>query len=104
VVAFYTAVHLIERLRALDGSHSTDHQTRLIYVQSNHRPIHDDFKQLYNASLLARYDSNSDFFAKFANSDVKTVLIDQHLTAIEKYVDQYVKDHSPPRVAPEKPK
>ena len=93
VVAFYTAVHLIEQLRALDGQHSADHQDRLGHVQSSHRSIHDNFKQLFNSSLVARYGSNSAFFAKFTNDEVKGILIDTHLVAIEQYVIKFIAEH-----------
>lgn len=99
MVAFYTAVHLVERLRALDGGHSESHQQRLDFVVANHRTIHDPYKQLLNAAWIARYASNSDFFKKFSNADVKDILIDRYLVSIEEYVDRYVTDHFPPKRA-----
>lgn len=86
VVAFYTAVHLVEQLRALAGGHSKSHQHRLEYLQADHRAIHGDFQRLYFASRLARYDSNSQFYQQFANADIQAVVIDGWLTAVETYV------------------
>lgn len=90
VVAFYTAVHVIERLRALDGDHSKDHQDRLQYVATHHRTIHTEFHGLLNASYLARYQANATFFGQISNDDVKSNLIDRFLVAIEGYAENYV--------------
>jgi hypothetical protein len=90
VVAFYTAVHLVERLRTRMslqyGQHSTDHQDRLGFVQGHHRPIHTPYFHLYNAGFIARYETVHSFNTKFSAADVQTVLIDQHLVAIEQHV------------------
>lgn len=96
VVAFYTAVHLVERLRALDGGHSTNHNDRRDYIIANHREIHDAYRQLDDAGWLARYGSNADFFKKVSNADVKGVLIDGYLVAIEDYVERYITERSAP--------
>lgn len=90
VVAFYTAVHLVERLRALDGRHSVNHPDRLEYVQANHRAIHFEFHQLLNVSKLARYESNADFFAQLSSAEVREKVVGEWLSAIEQYVDRYV--------------
>ena len=91
VVAFYTAVHLVERLRSLDGQHSTNHQERLSFVQASHRNIHTEYHQLYNLSRIARYDSNSYFYSQISNEDVEKIVVGEWLTIIEKYVDSYAK-------------
>jgi hypothetical protein len=96
VVAFYTAVHLVEQLRALDGQDSQNHQDRLQYVQTNHRSIHAEFHQLLNTSKLARYEANAVFHNQISNSEVKDVLIDTWLVAIEQYVEKYVADRTRP--------
>ena len=90
VVGFYTAVHLIEQLRALDGQHSQDHQSRLYYVLAHHRRIHASFHELYNLSKLARYTSNEQFFKQLTPEDVRTQLIAGCLVQIEDYVKEYV--------------
>lgn len=106
VVAFYTAVHLVEQLRALDGQDSKSHQDRLQYVQANHRAIHTEFHQLLNVSKLARYEANSVFYGQFSNSDVADIVIKQWLTTIEKYVEKYVLDRTAalPPTKPSSPK
>jgi len=86
VAAFYTAVHLVERLRARDGGHSEDHRDRLDYVQRNHDGIHTAYQQLLRASMLARYDSRGDFFDKFQPEDVADVIVGRYLAAVEAYV------------------
>jgi hypothetical protein len=55
VVAFYVAVHLIEKLRALRGEHSLDHVDRNSFVIDHHPTIHVYFRELYNLSRIARY-------------------------------------------------
>lgn len=92
VVAFYTAVHLVERVRAGDqglgtkSRHSGDHYDRLNYVQTHHRPIHDPFRQLWNLSKIARYEANARFYDQVSSDDVKARVIDGWLVAVERYV------------------
>ena len=59
VVAFYVAVHLVERLRALVGQHSGDHGDRLDYIRDNHPAILAYFDALFDISLIARYRASS---------------------------------------------
>jgi hypothetical protein len=86
VVAFYTAVHLVEQLRAAakDGD-STGHEDRLAYVQAKHPGIHTAYHVLQNASMLARYEPNSTFFGQFQREAIKEVLLGKYLAAIEQY-------------------
>lgn len=87
VVAFYTAVHLVERVRAASGDgHSQDHDGRLSYVANVHGEIHTAYHILQNASMLARYQSRGDFFSQFQAEDVQQRLIAEFLAAIESYV------------------
>ena len=88
VVAFYAAVHLVERLRAKVGEHSINHIDRLAFLR---RPAYRNtlfkaFHVLYNASLIARYETAGSFSSQFAPADVKNVLIDQHLASIDQHV------------------
>ncbi len=89
-VAFYTAVHLVERLRTLLPNpmqqHSTDHQDRLTFVQKHHRGIHAPYRDLFNAALLSRYETIHSFDTQFSAHDVQNILIGRHLTRIENYV------------------
>ena len=90
VVAFYTAVHLAERLRTLlpnaADQHSTGHQDRLEFVQKHHRTIHTEMHELFNASLIARYQTVNSFRTQFTPDDVQKILIDQYLVKFEQYV------------------
>ena len=83
-IAFYVAVHLVEKLRAYDGDHSQDHSDRDRYVRGNHRAIYDSYRQLYSAALEARYKSLHAF--SISSEDVGAVLIDDYLAEIEQYV------------------
>lgn len=91
VAAFYTAVHLVERLRTRlssgpGGQHSTDHQDRLAFVQRHHRRIHQPYHELFNASTLARYETLHSFNTQITADDVRDTLVNQDLVAIETYV------------------
>jgi hypothetical protein len=87
VAAFYTAVHLVERVRAASGEgHSQSHDERLSYVANVHAPIHTAYHILQNASMLARYQSRGDFFQQFQPEDVRARLVDEFLASIEAYV------------------
>ena len=83
-VAFYVAVHLVEKLRAYQGEHSTNHKERCAAVRKQYRGIHLEFHQLYEISRLARYGTTSQF--TLTVSDVQSLHIDKYLVAIEKYV------------------
>ncbi len=97
-VAFYAALHRVEQLRHVAGDgHSRDHTDRLDYVYTAHPPIHDGFRRLYAASRLARYESASDFFARFDAVAVRERVIAGWLAAVEGYVEQHT---APPEAAP----
>ncbi len=86
VAAFYTAVHAVERLRAAAGhGDSTSHEDRLGYVQHEHADIHTHYHILQNASMLARYQSNADFFAQFQPDEIPHRIIAERLVPIEQY-------------------
>lgn len=87
VAAFYTAVHLVERVRAASGDgHSEGHDERMAYVGQAHGEIHTAYHILQNASMLARYQSRGDFFAQFQPDEVQQILVEKCLGAIENYV------------------
>lgn len=89
VAAFYTAVHYVERLRAACGhGDSTGHENRLSYVQDQHAQIHTAYHILQNASMLARYESNSTFYKQFQPENVRERLIGQLLPQIATYVEE----------------
>jgi hypothetical protein len=93
VVAFYVAVHLAERLRTLlsdvKQQHSRDHADRGQFVQLHHRAIHRAYFHLYNAAIIARYQTVNSFATQFTSSDVRDILIGKHLKAIEEYVQSH---------------
>lgn len=86
-IAFYAAVHLVERHRAYFGhGHSTNHTDRENYVRVHCRSIYADYDDLRTASRLARYDSNSAFFGVYQPDDVRDELIGVHLAAVAAFV------------------
>jgi len=88
VAAFYTAVHAVERLRAHTGhGDSKGHEDRLRYVQIEHPDIHTHYHILQNVSMLARYQSNADFFAQFQPADIPQRIVDERLVPIEQYTE-----------------
>lgn len=88
-VAFYVAVHTIERLRAFaDRSHSDSHYDRMRCVQIQHAEIHYEYQILETASRIARYDSSADFFVKYDATRIQTQLIDKALATIENYANR----------------
>jgi len=93
VAAFYTAVHLVEQVRAAKGDgDSVSHEDRLAYIQNCHAEIHSAYHILQNASMLARYQSNSDFFRQFQRDTIMHRLIDDYLAAIERYAEKQLKN------------
>jgi hypothetical protein len=89
VVGFYTALHLVEKLRAYEGDHSNSHDERDAYVRKNHRKIYNAYHQLFNASLDARYKTLSAF--SIPSEQVQKKLIDTYLVEIEDYVTDETK-------------
>jgi|GEM_PF-1731728 len=90
VVAFYTAMHLIERLAACENIHNSKHPDRLNYLikHKKHRAIHADFQTLFDASLVARYGTVNQFQKAFPSAAVAT-LVNHHLAGIEAYVNAH---------------
>ena len=95
VVAFYSAVHLVEQLCALQGHHNQDHRGRNRIIRQKFRAIHKHYRPLYNLSMVARYYQASKF--KMAAATVKAKMIDHHLEEIKKFV---VAKTNPPVLPP----
>src|SRR5258707_7747576 len=55
VAAFYIAVHLVERVLALQGHHNKDHRGRNKAVRTKLRQIHSHYRALYNLSMVPQY-------------------------------------------------
>ncbi len=83
-VAFYVAVHLVEKLRAYHGEHSENHDDRDRVVRRDYPRIYNPYHQLFNASLTARYKSLGAF--NMSPGDVQARLIDTYLAEIERFV------------------
>lgn len=87
VAAFYVAVHLVEQLRhALGEGDSTSHEERRKYVQARHPDIHAAYAILENASRLARYESNADFYKQFQREDIAEKILGKYLPKVDTYV------------------
>ncbi len=87
IAAFYTALHLVDRLCACENLHCDRHQDRLSWLNKHkkHRAIYTDFAVLYDASLVARYGTVNQFEKAFPGDAIKRIC--KHLASIERYVD-----------------
>jgi hypothetical protein len=91
IVAFYAALHCVDRLGAIATPqvHPTPpsaHGKRLRFLYANHRAIYADYNDLKTASEIARYGTLNQFNRAYPGTTVQTILIDQKLVAIENYV------------------
>lgn len=101
IVAFYAALHLVDRLAARINYHPAPpgaHGNRLRFVSSNHRPIFADYNDLKVASEFARYGTLNQFSRAYPGNIVQTILIDQKLVAIKTYVNSIFNPPPPPMV------
>jgi hypothetical protein len=98
VVAFYTALHQIERLADLDGRHHEQHIDRTAYIQRHpdHSQILLDYRRLSHAAHVARYGTRAEFARDFPATYVRRTLIESHLTVIERYVESVFAPPPPP--------
>jgi hypothetical protein len=107
VCAFYTAVHSIERLRASFNEHSQNHDERFAFFRIHKKPfssIYHNYRILYDASILARYQTRSQFDKAFSDAVVESELIGKHLKAIIDFVNKfYATSTMPPTVAAPQP-
>jgi len=90
-VAFYAAVHLVERLAARDGVHHTRHSgqaSRAGYLARHptHHVLAAHLATLLSASIVARYEGPGAYAAAFPGDTTQRLLIDTHLAAIEAHV------------------
>src|SRR5439155_18748935 len=60
-VAFYAALHLVDRLAARINYHPGNHSDRNSFVTSQHRPIWAAYNALYGPSRTARYGTVNQF-------------------------------------------
>lgn len=91
VVAFYAALHLVERLSACESTHNAKHQDRLSFLlkHKKHRAIHADFLALYDASLVARYGTENQFRKAYPGDTVEKELSGKRLSAILAHVEAH---------------
>ena len=94
VVAFYAAVHLIERLAAVEPRgpiHHRTHSQRVAYLgrHPRHRALVHDYRQLQEASETSRYGTLRQFRNRYTAATVQSQLIDAHLVAVEQYVTAF---------------
>lgn len=85
VVAFYAALHLVEKMRAFAGEHSDDHQERREYVRHHHPAIFASYRGLFDISMAARY-----------HPDPLHWLLPTHVTGYLEDIERYVNAYSPP--------
>jgi hypothetical protein len=84
-VAFYAALHLVERLASRSGITNRDHTERMNYVRDDHPTITTSYRILMDAAKTARYFSRASFDAKYRNDTVQKYHIDHYLKQIEDY-------------------
>jgi hypothetical protein len=108
VVAFYAAVHLVERLAAAEARgpvHHRTHADRFRYLRAHrqHRSILREYAELQDASEISRYGTINQFRASYPGAAVQDQLIDVHLRAIEEYVAAYFAPPPSPPPGPSVP-
>ena len=92
IVAFYAALHLVERLAARLNLHHTPpaahgQRDRWLRGHRQHRIILTAYNHLRTASEISRYGTANQFTRAYPGNTIQPVLIDQHLRTIEQYVD-----------------
>lgn len=95
-VAFYAALHLVDRLAARQNMHPSNHTQRNAFVVRHHRSIWSAYNALLIASRIARYGTVNQFSTTYPGTDVQDILIDQRLVAIESYVESIFNPPPPP--------
>ena len=96
IVAFYAALHLVDRLAARNNYHPGNHGDRLAFVSSRHRPILAAYNALKTASEIGRYGTVNQFNNAYPGTTVQDVLVDNRLVAIETYVNNVFNPPPPP--------
>lgn len=91
VVAFYAALHLVERLAAQTNLHHRRHsgpgsRHRYLAGHPQHRQILADYMALQSASEIARYESMGAFQAAYPAGTTQAQLVNGCLARIEQYV------------------
>lgn len=101
IVTFYTALQLVDRLAARINAHPQTHADRLRFLTRTHPSIFQAYAQLKIASELSRYGTLNQFLRAYPDPMVQTILIDQHLVALETYfLAIFQPPPAPPPVSP----
>lgn len=95
-VAFYAALHLVDRLAARVSYHPANHNHRMNFITRHHRALVRNFTVLRAASEIARYGTINQFTQAYSGTTVQDILINQRLVAIETYVDNIFNPPAPP--------
>lgn len=93
VIAFYAAVHLVERLAAREGIDHQGHSQRETWLArhgQHGRRIYRQYLALKTASVVARYEPLTRFQSSFGGNMVESILVNRSLAHIEAYVASVV--------------
>lgn len=95
VVAFYTALHLVEAVLFEDGiKHGGNHRNReqILKRKKRYDQLYKHYIPLKEASVVARYLDRYDTFSKYMSpSEVQTELVDHSLKRIEQSANGLLK-------------
>jgi hypothetical protein len=83
-VAFYQAVHLVEKLFRVKGGKTGNHRTRNYTLKTKYLSVWRDYKTLYSFSRLARYRC-----MKVKKDQV--AFIKQRLERVQRTIDKLVR-------------
>lgn len=81
IVAFYTAVHLVESIFARQGAPSNNHPQRNRRLKRRYPEIWRNFRPLYNASILLRYTDH-----RIDAKKIREDLIENRLKRVDELV------------------
>jgi hypothetical protein len=88
---FYEAVHLVEKHRSVHATgpaHSQNHDDRKGWVENQMPGVWDDFKNLYEASRIARYVSRHSTFLTAQKRAFAESLRTKELARIREFVSK----------------
>ena len=88
ITAFYQALHWIDAFFALDNYHPGGHGRRknAVYRHENLQPIRGNYANLYNASIIARYEPET-----YRNDpDEVEALLEEDLALIVTHINELI--------------
>ena len=100
IVAFYAALHLMERLASIINLHhmppgAHGQRARWLRGHAQHRAILSPYNDLRTASEISRYGTANQFTRAYPGTVVQDVLVDQKLVAIETYLNSILNPPAP---------